>query len=151
MRKIITFVAAVAVLSTTFASPALAQSDRRAANTTQIKQCPDFISYNGGWIDPSGHCNSIELTAFLASRGIAMASPVIVSAPQGPTWEQTQAPAPYHDQVVRANYQHTCEPTRAGGNTCYGRDPGPSALEWVAVVGGLTTRVIYATRHNYRW
>jgi hypothetical protein len=140
--------AAVAVLSIIIvAAPANAQAARHTAPVS-TRECPDFhwdASLNG-WTSPT--CTGPELTVYLAAKGVPMAPPAMASVGQAPTWEQAQAPAPSHDGL-RPSYQHTCEPTKAGGTTCYGRDPGPNALDWVIVVGGVTSQVIRAT--HSRW
>ncbi len=170
MRSILTLTTAVAVLFT-LTSTAHAQSRIRLGDLPQIseapvlspsipapvqprampvahttvsqpgiKDCGDFYAARGGWVSPT--CTGAELTVYLSAKGMPMAPPTV---------QQAQTPAPYDHPLTKVTYQHTCEPTAAGGRTCYGRDPGPSALEWVAVLGGLTTRVIYATHGSYRW
>ena len=130
MRYINTLAVAAALSIATFAVPAYA--DEHYGQCTVIRQA------DGSGYSPD--CDQAHLNAAMQQQASQQA--------QGPTWQQAQAPAPYHDQVVRANYQHTCEPTRSGGQTCYGREPGPNALQVFDHLAYGTAEVVRAFR---RW
>ena len=69
--------------------------------------------------------------------------------PYRPTYAQQHAPDPSRDGVAHgADAQTTCEPTAAGGQTCYAKRAPTRAIDWVSTLGTLAVVGLAVSHEN---